>query len=171
MLQEILMGTPWWVYLLLIYLVFRGVKALKPQIVSVKKIFILPLIFCILSLYRLISTYQGFRDLIVWLFFIIIGYIVGWGLAHSLRIRIDRRKLLLRMPGSPIILVLVLLVFATRYFFGAYSAMHPDAKDNFLFHSANLLSSGFITGIFLGRFFAILKKAGKAKHTKLKVTK
>ena len=37
-----IIGTPWWVWIILVYLLFVGIKALKPRIVYLPKLFIIP---------------------------------------------------------------------------------------------------------------------------------
>ncbi|NGX37998.1 MAG: hypothetical protein K1000chlam2_01167, partial [Chlamydiae bacterium] len=54
-----LTGTPWWVYLLFVYFLYVGIKSLKPRVISLKKILILPLILFVWSLYGLIVKFHG----------------------------------------------------------------------------------------------------------------
>ena len=161
-----LKGTPWWVYVLFFYLLFIGIKALKPHVFSLKKIFILPLIFAVWSIWQLIAKYQSFFDIVIWATFIFIGYIAGWGLTQHLKIRADKKKLLIAVPGSYLTLILILVIFGTRYFFGYYYATHQETGP--MIHMANLIAKGLITGMFVGRAAAMLKKFAKAIHKKLK---
>ena len=44
-LGQVLGQLPWWMYLLVLYLVKIGMDTLRPQIVPVKKLVITPLVF------------------------------------------------------------------------------------------------------------------------------
>ena len=159
-----LQGTPWWVYVVFAYLVMIGIKAMKPQMVSVNKMFIIPLIFIALSIYGLIVGFRGWPDLFFWAIALVAGFFVGGRLAPE-KFRADRKKLLAYIPGSPVILILILAIFAVKYFFGYYSATHEvgDAM-----HVAQIIASGAVTGIFVGRTRAFLLQFSKAKHESLK---
>lgn len=163
-----LKGTPWWVYAMFVFFVYRAIQALKPQVLSIKKIFILPLVFFIWAVYSLIKNYHDFGDLAIWLFCLIVGGLIGWNLAQGIRIKADKKKLLMRVPGNSLILVLILFIFAVKYFIGYYCATHPQAHENSLIHFTSLVISSLITGVFLGRISMLMKKFAKAEHTKLK---
>ena len=161
-----LIGTPWWVYLLFVYFLYVGIKGLKSRVISLKKILILPLVLFIWSLYGLIAKFHGVVEIFIWAFFIVIGYGIGTNLVKRLKIRADKKKLLVRLPGSQVTLFLVLTIFILKYFFGYYYATHPEVSLHV--HIADLIVSGTISGIFIGRMVSILKKFGKAKHEKLR---
>ncbi len=162
-----LKGTPWWVYALFIYLVVVGIKTLKPQIVSLKKIFILPLIFIVWSLLALGGKLSLGLDLSFWIPSFILGIFVGWGLTRSLRIKADKKKALIKVPGGPLTLVLILVVFGVKYYFGYTYATDPEARMNFNTVAADLTSSGIITGMFFGRLFCYLSKWRNSPHQDL----
>ena len=164
-----ILGTPWWVFILFAYLVFVGVNALKSRVISIKKVFILPLVFTVWSVWNLIANFSGFRGFLAWAIFIAIGYLIGWGMTQPWKIAADKKKLLVGIPGNRITLILILAVFAVKYFFGYYRATHQEMSALVAF--VNLIASGLITGIFTGRTLAILKKFAKAKHEKLKLKK
>lgn len=150
-------------YLLFFYLGWVGYESLKSQVLDPRKIFILPLIFVVLSIWSLIAGFQGIVDLFIWAIFILLGYLVGWGITQSWRVRADRQKKLMGLPGSPITLIFVILFFAVKFFFGYF------VKENQgIFQWFNLMISSLITGIFVGQTFAIVKKFSKAKHEKLR---
>lgn len=163
---QALKGTPWWVYLLFFYLVYIGVRALKPTTMHIGKIFIIPLIFLFWSVWDLIVRFQGGTDILLYILFSGIGGIAGWGLMQRFELRADHQKLLVRIPGSPFILILVLVIFAVKYFFGYIEA--TEGAMGSVMHSLYIIASGLITGIFVGRVLAILKKFAKAKSEKLK---
>jgi signal transduction histidine kinase len=168
-IKSAIFGTPWWVFLLFAYCIYIGVKALKSRVASIKRIFILPLIFIAWSVWNLVVNFSGFLGFLTWAIFITLGYFIGWGMTQSWKIAADKKKLLIGIPGNRITLILLIAVFAVKYFFGYYRATHAEMSALVAF--ANLIASGLITGIFVGRTMSLLKKFAKAKHEKLKLKK
>ena len=54
---QFLMHTPWWVYLILFYCIFIGIKCSKDDTSSIYKLFILPLVFGWISVDTLIGSF------------------------------------------------------------------------------------------------------------------
>ena len=150
-------------FLLFCYLAWEGYKALKPQILDPRTLFILPLIFIVLSIWTLIVNFQGWLDLLVWIGFLLMGYALGLGLAQSRRVRIDKQKRLVGLSGSPTPLILVIIFFGVKLFCRHF----PMGEGNFL-QPFNLIVSSLVTGAFAGLTMATLKKLSKAKHEKLR---
>ena len=165
-LIDALKGTPWWVYLLFVYLLYAGIQGLKSRIASLKKILILPFVLFVWSLYGLIAKFHGIVEIFIWAAFTCIGYGIGMTLFKRLRIKADKKKLWVRISGSRAVLILLMTMFFLKYFFGYYYATHPALSVKM--HIADLIISGTISGIFIGRMVGILKKFAKAKHEKLR---
>lgn len=165
---DILKGTPWWVFLISGYLLSIGVRSLKPRIVPLRRLFILPAFLLLWGMGTLVTKLQSLPDIALWIGFVCIGTIVGWKLASHLKMKADKKKGLISIPGSPLILILVLCIFSTKYFFGYTYATDPSARYNMNIVTLDLLSSGLITGIFLGRVLHVWRLWKSAKHSTLK---
>ncbi len=149
----ILEETPWWVYLLFIYLVFMGIKALSPRFVPIKKLIILPAVF---TVWGALGLQWGLGTLLFWLIALAAGCGLGWISVRRWKIRFDRRRDALHLPGSPSTLILALLFFSVKYFFGYYSATQPEIPDGMRLAQAAV--SGLLAGMFIGRLFFFWKK-------------
>lgn len=131
---ETLTHTPWWVYLLLIYLLKIGIDATKAKVVPLKKLIILPAIFLILSLNNLITGVR--HDVITlgtYLISLLFGAWVGWLLVRKLALQFDKKKGLIRLPGSWVTLVLIVIIFSTKYYFGYTLASDPTKAQDTIF--------------------------------------
>lgn len=160
-LTEILEDTPWWVYLLFIYLVFIGLRATRPRTTSLNKVFFLPLIFTLWNLAWLYERIQGhFLLLFFWPFGIAVGIFSGWAMVRKWHIAYHKSQRTISLPPTWSTLILILLVFAVRYFFVFNYEIHPE-KASHLFLADSLIS-GTITGIFIGRSFHIYQKTAGA---------
>ena len=155
--KQFLLHTPWWVYVLFFYLLHIGFKASKPQITKLYILFILPIIFTVMSLHTLISEVQlTMINLITWLCAIIIGTLLGWLQIHKTNIKVDKQKKLISSPGSWSILIIILVIFSTKYYFGYAIASNPAALQNQLFVLCMLSISGICSGAFIGRLLKYL---------------
>ncbi|MCX7124287.1 MAG: hypothetical protein NTU49_00745 [Gammaproteobacteria bacterium] len=118
--------TPWWVYLLLYFLIVMGVKALKTQVVSIKRLIILPLVFIVLSVHTIITAFQlNTSSISIWLGSFIVGALIGFILVYRHKILVDHEHWLVQLPGTWITLILILLIFASKYYFSYEMDANP----------------------------------------------
>lgn len=149
----ILEETPWWVYLILIYIVYMGVKAGSPRTIAIRKLVLLPLA---LTVWGLMGMAWTLTLLLLWAGSLIIGFGLGWFSVRKWKIRYDRGRGTLHLPGSYSTLILALLFFCIKYFFGYYNATHPEPAQEVLISQAAV--SGVISGMFIGRLALFWKK-------------
>ena len=161
MVLEILKGTPPWVYCLLIFLIYKGIKATKPKVVRMNKLFLTPAAFFFLMASKMSYNPSYFGLLLI------IGIITGCLLYKGIQVRADKKKQLLEQPASYIPLVLILLSFVKGYFVGYTQAVNPVLAASHGFGIIVAATSGFFAGIFLGRTAVYMVKFGKAQHTDL----
>lgn len=152
---DALEGTPWWVYLIFCYLVLRSVKAAQPQTLPVFRIVILPIVLTIWSLAGLFSKWD-WSAFLSWAIALIPGFILGWLSVRSWKIRFDRKRKTLSLPGSWSTLGLLMIIFAVKYFFGYYAGTHSTIPLTILL--AQMGASGIITGMFFGRMAYFWKR-------------
>jgi len=157
---EILKGTPFWVYFLLFILIYKGIKALKPNIMKLKKLLIMPVVFLIMTLHKINTPYY-------YILFLLCGLIIGWLLYKNIKIRADKTNHLIALPGSSLPLILILIAFSKGYYFGYESSVHPEYLTQHWFILLSLITSGFFSGIFIGRAAVFLFKYKNAKHEEL----
>lgn len=144
--------TPWWVYVLFIYLVQRGISASKPQVVSIKKLTILPIVFIVLSIHTLATAFHvNAMVIVVWFASIIFGSVIGWLLICRHQFKVDRKKLLIQLQGSWITLILILAIFVSKYYFSYQIGSDPALENQTSFEFSMLAISGVCTGLFIGR--------------------
>lgn len=158
-IHHIFLGTPWWVYCLLAYLIFTGVKAKGPATIPVKKLFVFPAIFIIWSICSLVSKVDTSNVLLIliWIAFVIVGHLIGLRITRTANVQVDRINDRITIPGSGWAMLLVLMgIFSIKYYFGYSYATNPTAKVYLL--PIDLGFSGLVTGIFLGRAWGYFRK-------------
>lgn len=151
--------TPWWVYLIFAYLLSRGIAASKPQIVSIRKLTIIPIIFLALSIHTVLTAFHITAAVVgVWLLSLIVGSAIGWLLIRNHEYKVDRKKLLIQLQGSWLTLILILLIFASKYYFGYELGSDPALVNHLGFEFSMLAITGVCTGLFVGRLLCYLHK-------------
>lgn len=157
-------GTPWWVWPLLAWLIYRGIKALHPRVTSLRTLFIAPFVFLFLALQSL-TTNTILYPYFLWFGILIIGSFLGWWIAHNYRVSADKKQRLLKLPGSPVTLIITLLFFSMKYYVGYTTATNPELAQSLIFVSFKYLVSGTSCGILLGRSLTYFYHYLCAPHT------
>jgi len=141
---QIITHVPVWVWLILIFVVFRGVKAMQTRIVPMKKLIIMPILMLYISIEN-IHNYQGY------VIGAIIGVIIGYLLFSRIGMRVDRSHGLVEVQGSVTTLILVLATFIVKFGLGIFMAMHTVVAT-----SPTGMTTAAIIGIFGGLYISRL---------------
>ncbi len=156
---ETLTHTPWWVYLLFAYILFVGIAAMKLRSVPVFQLFIVPTILTVLSIHTLVGRIgDHFLYIIPWGIAAAIGIAIGWVEMKRLNIVVDREKRLLKIPGSVFTLILLLVFFGCKYYYGFMSATAPERAKQIQFVIFILMITGMGTGVMWVRGFGYFFK-------------
>jgi len=165
---QALTHTPWWVYLLFFYVLKVGFDASKTNVVALKKLFIMPTVLLVMSLNTLLSSVQiSGITLSSYALSLLLGVGGGWMLVRKLDLRFDKRRGLVRLPGSWVTLIVILSFFSAKYYFGYSLAIDPTKAEDTTFEIAMLSVSGISTGLFLGRLGCYLIRKKRAPHSDL----
>jgi len=150
--------TPWWVYLLLGYLIAVGIKASKVRVIPYWKVFVLPTVFLSMSIHTL-ATIETMECLSIgsWILAILVGSLFGWWQVQRLDIKFDKKRSLIQIPGSWDTLLVILIIFIAKYYLGYEKATNPILVAQFNFKVGMLVLSGVCTGLFLGRLFCYMR--------------
>jgi len=152
---QTLIHTPIWVFPLFAYLVWLGIKAMRPRTTTIWRSLIVPAVFIIWGLTRLLSDYQhGMAPLVSWTVAALALAPVGLLMARPFEM--DHVTGQIHRPGSPIPLVRNVTIFALQYMVAVIAAIHPDGLT--MVPLLGRAVSGAMTGYFLGRTIALLRQ-------------
>ncbi len=147
-------NTPWWVYLLLYFLVKMGIQASKTRVVSLKRLLIIPLLFIAMSIHTLVISFKITSfSVTTWLIAILIGALLGWLFIYRFRLTVDKPHNLIEIPGTWSTLIIILIIFASKYYFDYQLGVDPALVNQSNFEFSLLAVSGLCSGFFLGRLF------------------
>lgn len=146
-----LKGTPFWVWFLLLYIVYVGIKATHSKVVYLPKIFILPSILIFLKL--LIFSLDNF---IIFAFFLFVGAIFGFSIHRNLNVVVIEGEHLIKLPGDKTKLCGLLAFFTMKYAFGCLESFNLHLYCQYLI--LDTVFSGIFSGYFLGHALRCLYK-------------
>lgn len=162
------MNTPWWVYVLLIYLIYIGVKASKTRVVKLPVIFIIPLIFVGISLHTLFSSFSiDGVAMLTWLCAILFGLMLGWRQIYHYVLRVDKEHQLIQVPGTWSTLTIVLAMFAAKYYFSYELVTNALFVSSPVFKNMALIIFGVAAGFFIGKLLCYLYRFKTLRHSNL----
>ena len=149
---QILQHTPVWVFGLLIGLLFLGYSQTKTRLLSIKRLIILPVVMLVLSALGIASSFGlQIQSLATW------GLGIGVALGLNMWISSPRGATYsaddkqFRVPGSWLPMVMILVIFFTKYLVGVLLALHPQTVHTPVFAISACLLFGLSSGFFLAR--------------------
>jgi len=152
-LVEIIHGAPIWVWVLLVYLLSRGFKALKSGTAPLSRLAIIPAVFAGWGILHLLtSPLVGWSAALAWSFGALAGIVVGVFLASRSRFIVDPAANTVMLPGSVVPLVLIVLIFATKFWLGVELATVTNLSMLGWYAMIDASVSGIVAGVFGGRF-------------------
>ncbi|MDO8953713.1 MAG: hypothetical protein Q7V63_02580 [Gammaproteobacteria bacterium] len=141
---------PVWAYPLVIFLVVLGISQCRARTVKVWRLFILPLVFILMSFNHLDGSPQiNWLSGLSWVVCTGLGGYIGYLHKRSTDISIDRRNYTLRLPADWTMMVLIMLIFVVEFVINTVEAAGPATE--WWFAPLTLGISGIITGMALGR--------------------
>lgn len=151
-LIQIVVHTPAWVYAVLAYGLFMGIRSLWPRRMSVRYLFVLPVVLFGLSSTFLVSGAGPMPiGAIAWVAALAAGIAVGWSVLSAKVLSVDREHAQMTVGRNGSVLVLFILIFGGKYFYGIMRAVNPALAAQPAFALAVMAISGFSTGIMIGR--------------------
>lgn len=158
MLIDILRGTPVWVFILFAWLLWNGIAQLRVREISIRRMWITPLIFIIWGLSAFAGRHDALSALLPWMLAALVGVPLGMRFGPPPTIDIARK--MVRQSPSPIPLLRNLLLFGAHYVLQVAAAILPAQHATLM--NWDVAVSGFAAGYFLGwamRFARIRRAA------------
>ena len=152
---HIIEGTPLYVWVILVYLLFVGIKSLNTRIIYLPKLFIIPLVLLTIKYKTFLSS-----DAITFFLAIILGAIWSFFIHKNDTIKIVKDSLSVELPGNHSTLIILISFFLVKYYFGYLNSTDHDLALKYSFIE-NVIS-GLFSGYFIGRAIQYTYKYLKA---------
>ena len=170
MLNQILTHTPMYVWVILAFLIVRGVIALRTREVAMNKLFIIPTVMAILSLVDVAAKFGlGGLGFAVWAAtaLVTVALLATLGGARVAPTGTPGR---VTVRGSAFPLVLMMAIFVTKYVSSIAVVLQPQLRADTGFTAVVCMLFGLFTGYFVGRLARDLRACrGFEAPGKLKV--
>ncbi|MCG8710523.1 DUF1453 family protein [Brenneria sp. 4F2] len=163
----ILRHTPSWVWVLLAYLIYAGIKARQPRRQSLPRLLLLPIVFLYWGASSILHT-LAIREVAVagFVLALSVGACLGWMLGKTAGVyRPDSRDFERR--GSSVPLVLMLLTFCLRFYFSVQLTWFPELADSVIFCALSGAVGGITGGIFSGITLRLLNQMRRTQTSVL----
>ncbi|MDR2781211.1 MAG: hypothetical protein LBB21_01990 [Holosporaceae bacterium] len=139
-LHSVLSGTPLWVFFVFAYLLFVGISATKDRKMHIGKMFFMPGIFFALFLARLIMIS---RLDVCMIFSVAMLASMAFSYFFLKRESLKVEKPYVFVKGSCETLIVVMIIFCIKYFFGYMKAVNGESEEYLV---AEIIASGIATG-------------------------
>ena len=150
---QILIHTPPWVWILLAYLVWQGIKSMRPRKAPIWRALIVPVVFIAWGVSRIGFGHQDNQGpLVAWVVAALV--LLPLGVLTPRPFDVDHKTGEIIRPGSAFALVRNLVVFTLQYTVSVISAV--DAGDRALAIIVGRAISGATAGYFFGSMIALL---------------
>ncbi|WP_051711603.1 DUF6622 family protein [Andreprevotia chitinilytica] len=127
MFSQIISHTPVWVWLVLAFLIYRGLQATADRTAPLRKLFILPIVMLCLSLQGMIGHFGGQLAVwATWLAGVVVAVTLIIATTRPGTVHFDRTTGLVYSRGSWMPLVLMLAIFSTKYVTEVMMGMRPE---------------------------------------------
>ena len=151
---EILIRTPFWVWIIFGYIIFIGIKLSKTHIVYIPKLLIMPIIFT--SMKYKIFIDGGMDILLQYLSGLLSGLFIGYLLESKKSIKVIKESFSVELQGSYKIFIILMLFFIIKFIFG--HTKHMDLELYMEYGYIELVATGILSGYFLGRVMLYMRK-------------
>ena len=150
---QILIHTPPWVWILLAYLVWQGIKAMQPRKVAIWRALIVPIVFIVWGVSRIGFGQQDSQwPIVAWIVAALV--LLPLGVLTPRPFDVDHKTGEIIRPGSAFALIRNLVVFTLQYAVSVISAI--DAGDRAVAIIVGRAISGATAGYFFGSMIALL---------------
>lgn len=156
--MAVIAHAPVWVWVLLVILVLRGIKALQPRTMSLGRLLLLPVIFLVWGGYALaVETSMSGAALGAGVIGLLLGGVIGWCCwRYSPALVAANEPGCVIRAGSVLPLIFIVAAFVSRFAMAASLHLHHEWLADTRAMLIVGLWSGAIDGVFWGGSFNLL---------------
>jgi hypothetical protein len=154
--------TPLWAWILLAYLVWQGIKAMRPRTTTIWRALIVPAVFIVWGVSRIGLAQGNVWPQVSWIAAALA--LMPVGVLTPRPFEVDHRTGQIIRPGSVFPLMRNLIVFALQYTVAVIAAIHVD--DHGAAAIVGRAVSGATSGYFIGSMIALLREYWRKRVTR-----
>ncbi len=149
MFINLLTHTPLYVYWIFFSLLIVGITQVKTRQIGFKRAIVIPVILILLSIYAIFHDFGiNFFGLLFWFCGIVFVLLINIIIKNQKEIKYSKTSKVFTVEGSFIPLLMMMLLFFTKYTVGVVTAQNLE-----LLHTSVFIGTiSFFYGIFLGTY-------------------
>lgn len=164
MIQELLVRTPLWVWVLLFFLIKRGIAISQERPVNVSKMFLVPIIFMVWGLDKIFKEFSHLGYCFIsYTIFIVPGILIGYVLYKKYQMFFKKEAVVVRKKCY-LPLIIILVNFFVKYILNVALGVSPSFYDNTSFNIIYSAVSGLSVGLFFGGILYTLYMQSKLNY-------
>jgi len=144
-------------FIVLALLLWRGVRACRERVLPVSRAILLPLAVLVLSAWNMPVMMREPAWGACWLLAAGASFAICQVLHYPAALMFDARSRCIRIPGSPLMLVLLLVLYCAHFAEAAFNTIYPVMGLPMAGRLALMLVYGSAAGIFLARLFGMIR--------------
>ena len=148
-INQVVKGTPVWVWAILVALIALGVNQMRTRIVSRYTVLIAPVVFLFVGLMAAGRGPIGFTAWALTLIAAAAFTFFVWQPTGGARYDASADRL--NLPGSVIPMLLMLAIFLLNYVINVTLAINPALRSELLWQVGPAITLGALSGVFFGR--------------------
>lgn len=153
---DIIADIPWWVSVIIVFFIRIAYLATKPQLVSIKKMFTLPISMLVISTILLATQFPIYwLDVAIFFMALILGSGLGWLHFRIKKVKAVMNQATLYIPGSWNIFIIIIAMFVIRVNWNTSLSKETLMQPNMILLASFLL--GLSMGLVLGRLYYALR--------------
>ena len=158
LIARVLLGTPWWVWGLLMGLLALGYSQTRTRQAGLPRTLAMPVAMGALSIYGTLST-LGATPLVMagWLATAVLSAWLVLRQPVAAGTRYDTTRRVIEQPGSWVPLALIVGIFLTKYSVIVSLTLHPELRFDPAFALPVAMLYGAFSGFFAGRALRLLR--------------
>jgi hypothetical protein len=122
-----------------------------------------PVILVGLGVHALLKNEIAYPS-IIWASTLSMGIVFGWLLVSKIPIGVDKERSLLKLPGSALTMIIILIFFGMKYVLGYVAATQPELVETVVFVTIKYVVYGLSTGVLVGRTCWYIYRYVKSSH-------
>lgn len=150
---QMIAATPWWIYPFAGYLLWASLMAVRPRLVSVKALSIMPLFFMALSVMSMTAMQHSFQyaHLFIWGGTFFLGTGLGYIHLALLKRKVNHSTHSLCLPGNWFWLGCFFALLFSKFFFGFEWTVDSSILIDPHYAMLLVFLYGLVTGLCTGR--------------------
>ena len=161
-LFQIVTNTPLWVWPLMVFVLWLGVQGLRPRVIPVWRLAVLPMVGLATSLGGIAQSANPVWAATGWALALLAFLPLGWAFGQGRPVRLRPEDGRLEIAGGWFALGFGVSIFAVRYAMGVLFGVLPALRAEAFWISLSGAVGGMVAGIGIGWLANLLRRARRS---------